>query len=95
MNMPISLAIRGRHTTDDQAPRRLGGVMATLREVDALFSTWRPDTHVARLGRGEITLGRLPPEVAEVLALGEAAERHSEGAFRVRRGPPPGLRPGP
>jgi thiamine biosynthesis lipoprotein len=48
--------------------------MATLREVDAVFSTWRPDSPVSRLGRGEITLDDCPPEVAEVLALGELAE---------------------
>jgi thiamine biosynthesis lipoprotein len=42
MNLPISLAIRGRHTTDDQARAAWAQVMATLREVDAVFSTWRP-----------------------------------------------------
>ena len=90
MNLPVSLAIRGRHTTDDQARAAWAQVMATLREVDAVFSNWQPDTQVARLGRGEITLDDCPPEVAEVLALGEAAERQSEGAFRVRRAGPDG-----
>jgi thiamine biosynthesis lipoprotein len=90
VNMPVSLAVRGRHTTDDQARAAWAGVMATLREVDAVFSTWRPKTHVARLSRGEITLDDCPPEVAEVLALGEVAERQSDGAFRVRRAGPDG-----
>ena len=85
MNLPVSLAVRGRHTTDDQARAAWAAVMATLREVDAVFSTWRPDSQVARLGRGELTVDDCPPEVAEVLALGEAAERQSGGAFRVRR----------
>jgi thiamine biosynthesis lipoprotein len=85
MNMPVSLALRGRHTTDDQARAAWAEVMATLREVDAVFSTWQPDTQVSRLGRGEIILDDCPPEVAEVLALGEQAERDSQGAFSVRR----------
>jgi FAD:protein FMN transferase len=85
MNLPVSLALRGRHTTDDQARAAWAQVMATLREVDAVFSTWQPDTQVSRLGRGEITLDDCPPEVAEVLALGEQAERDSHGAFSVRR----------
>jgi FAD:protein FMN transferase len=90
MNLPVSLAIRGRHAADDQARAAWSEVMATLREVDAVFSTWRPDSHVSRLGRGELALGDCPPEVAEVLALGELAERQSHGAFRIRRAGPGG-----
>jgi thiamine biosynthesis lipoprotein len=59
--------------------------MAELREVDAVFSTYRPDSFVSRLGRGEIALEACPPEMAEVLALGELAERQSRGAFRAHR----------
>jgi thiamine biosynthesis lipoprotein len=90
MNLPVSLALRGRHAADDRARAAWAAVMATLREVDPVFSTWRPDSHVARLGRGEITLADCPPEAAEVLALGEQAERESQGAFRVRRAGPGG-----
>jgi len=90
MNLPVSLAIRGRHAADDQARAAWAQVMATLREVDAVFSTWRPDSPVSRLGRGEIILDDCPPEVAEVLALGELAERQSQGAFGVLRAGPGG-----
>jgi thiamine biosynthesis lipoprotein len=83
MNLPVSLAARGRHAGDDLGRAAWAGVMATLREVDAVFSTWRPDSQVARLGRGELALEDCPPEVAEVLALGEQAEAESGGAFRV------------
>jgi FAD:protein FMN transferase len=85
MNLPVSLALRGRHAADDQARAAWSAVMATLREVDAVFSTWRPDSHVSRLGRGELDLEDCPPEVAEVLALGELAEQQSQGAFQIRR----------
>jgi FAD:protein FMN transferase len=64
--------------------------MAELREVDAVFSTYRLDSVVSRLGRGEIALEACPPEVAEVLALGELAGRQSRGAFRARRAGPAG-----
>jgi FAD:protein FMN transferase len=90
MNLPVSLAVRGRHADDDRGRAAWTEVMATLREVDAVFSTWRPDSHVSRLGRGELTPADCPPQVAEVLALGELAERQSEGAFRVRRTGPGG-----
>jgi thiamine biosynthesis lipoprotein len=58
--------------------------MAVLTEVDRVFSTYRTDSFVSRLGRGEIRLEDCPPEVAEVLELGAAAERESDGAFSIR-----------
>jgi thiamine biosynthesis lipoprotein len=84
MGMPISLALRGRHTDDDAARAAWARVIAELREVDRVFSTYRPGSAVSRLGRGEIGLEDCPPEVAEVLALGEEAARQSGGAFSVR-----------
>jgi thiamine biosynthesis lipoprotein len=86
MGMPISLALRGRHAADAVAAAAWAAALDVLRAVDRTFSTYRPDSVISRLGRGEITLRDCPPEVAEVLALGEAARRDSEGAFDVRRG---------
>jgi len=85
MGMPISLAVRGRHAADERARTAWAEVMASLRWVDRVFSTYRPDSFVSRLDRGEVEVAECPPEVAEVLALGELAERRSGGAFRVRR----------
>jgi FAD:protein FMN transferase len=83
MGMPISLALRGRHTDDAAAQLAWAGVMAVLREADRVFSTYRADSDVSRLGRGEIGLEDCAPEVAEVLALAAAATRDSSGAFGV------------
>lgn len=85
MGMPISLALRGRHTGDAQALDAWAEAMATLRDVDRVFSTYRPGSHVSRLDRGEITLAACPPELLEVLALGERWRQESGGAFDVRR----------
>lgn len=85
MGMPISLALRGRHTEDARALDAWAEAMATLRDVDRVFSTYRLDSHVSRLDRGEITLGACPPEMLEVLALGEQWRQESGGAFDVRR----------
>jgi FAD:protein FMN transferase len=92
MGMPISLALRGRHADDTTARAAWAGVMAVLREVDRVFSTYRTDSDISRLARGEVALEDCAPEVAEVLALGATAERESAGAFRVWR-PGPGGRP--
>ncbi|WP_245614016.1 FAD:protein FMN transferase [Actinokineospora inagensis] len=85
MGMPISLALRGRHTDDDAAHEAWAAVMNRLRAVDLVFSTYRDDSYITRLGRGEIGLDECPPEVPEVLALGEQARRDSTGAFDVWR----------
>ncbi|GAA3169078.1 FAD:protein FMN transferase [Blastococcus jejuensis] len=90
MGMPISLALRGRHADDDRGRDAWAAAMAVLRHADATFSTYRDDSFVSRLGRGEIGLADCPPEVAEVLALGEEARRQSAGAFDVRRVGPDG-----
>jgi thiamine biosynthesis lipoprotein len=84
MGMPISLALRGRHTDDDAARAGWGETMRVLRDVDLVFSTYRPESFVSRLNRGEIGLEDCPPEVAEVVELGAAAERESGGAFSIR-----------
>jgi thiamine biosynthesis lipoprotein len=85
MGMPISLALRGRHTDDTPAVTAWIAALAELRQADRVFSTYRSDSVISRLGRGEIALADCPPEVAEVLALGAAAERDSGGAFAVLR----------
>jgi thiamine biosynthesis lipoprotein len=92
MGMPISIALRGRHADDALGRAAWARTMAVLREVDRVFSTYRPDSYVSRMSRGELTLGDCPPEVAEVVALGERAHAESAGAFSVRRpGPDGGL----
>jgi thiamine biosynthesis lipoprotein len=90
MGMPISLALRGRHTDDARAAAAWAEAMAVLREADRVFSTYRADSFISRLRREEIGLEHCPPEVAEVLALGDAAERESGGAFSVRLPGPDG-----
>lgn len=90
MGMPISLALRGRHTHDHAALEAWSELMADLREVDRVFSTYRDDSFVSRLARGELTVADCPTEVVEVLGLGHRARIESGGAFDVRRRSPGG-----
>lgn len=84
MGMPISLALRGRHADDDHAAATWHEILEGLRAVDRVFSTYREDSYISRLGRGELAVGDCPPAVGEVLELGEAARLQSGGAFDVR-----------
>jgi thiamine biosynthesis lipoprotein len=85
MGMPISLALRGRHAGDRYGEAAWARALAVLHDADRVFSTFRPDSFVSRLGRGEISVSDCPAEVAEVLLLGEYARVASDGAFDVRR----------
>ncbi|MDN5381389.1 MULTISPECIES: FAD:protein FMN transferase [Streptomyces] len=58
--------------------------VAQLHRVDEVFSTYRDDSQISRLARGELTVEECDPEVAEVLALGAEAERTGEGWFSLR-----------
>ncbi|MFJ9717980.1 FAD:protein FMN transferase [Streptomyces sp. NPDC101213] len=62
----------------------LDEAVAGLHRVNEVFSTYREDSEVSRLARGELTVGECGPEVAEVLELGAEAERTSEGWFSMR-----------
>lgn len=92
MGMPISLALRGRHADTDTGQRAWDDVVAELTTVDEVFSTYRADSVVNRLDRGELDAADCPPEVREVLALGRRAEQESGGAFSIRL-PVPGVEP--
>lgn len=59
-------------------------VAADLRWVDEVFSTYREDSWISRLSRGEATMADAPPAVAEVLDLCERFREETEGAFDAR-----------
>jgi len=83
MGMPFSLALRGRHAADGAGLAAWAAVVDSLRAADEVFSTYRADSVVSRLGRGELVLADCPPEVTDVLDLGEQAGLASGGAFSV------------
>lgn len=85
MGMPISLAIRGRCAGSDEAEQAWVSVLESLDEVDQIFSTYRPDSEICRLGRGELRLEDCSLVVHDVLRLAERAAAESGGAFDVFR----------
>jgi len=59
----------------------LARARATLQRADAIFSTWKADSPMSRLRRGEITRENAPVEVDEVLDLCAIARELSDGWF--------------
>ena len=65
-------------------PGDLDAAFACLREVDARFSTYRPDSEISRLRRGEIGEHECSADVRHVLALCDDLHRTSGGFFDAR-----------
>lgn len=63
------------------AEAAIEAAFAELLRADALFSTYRPDSEISRLGTGALELERCGPEVREVLARCEALRAHTCGYF--------------
>ncbi|MFB6956294.1 FAD:protein FMN transferase [Streptomyces sp. NPDC056309] len=82
MGTVFSFDVRGGRS--DAVAAALGEAIAGLHRVDEVFSTYRDDSQLSRLARGELTVAECDPEVAEVLELGAEAERVSEGWFSLR-----------
>jgi thiamine biosynthesis lipoprotein len=85
MGMPISVHVvlsdldRDRDTT--VVRHAVGHAFDYLREVDRVFSTFREDSDVRRIARGELDLADADPMVAEMLRESQAAEAATRGRF--------------
>lgn len=66
-----------------RAPMRAAVMAAVtwLHRVDEVFSTYRLESQVSRLGRGELRLADCDADVAEVLELCAQVGRESDGYF--------------
>jgi thiamine biosynthesis lipoprotein len=76
MGMPIVVDVR-----DEIDGPELDPMFDWLRWVDATFSTYRDDSDVSRLNRGELTLDDAQPEVQAVLARCEELRVLTDGYF--------------
>lgn len=81
MGTVVSFDLRPGRRTEEQVAQALAAACAELHRADATFSTYRPDSPLTRLRRGEVSLGECPPEVAEVLARCDEARVASGGWF--------------
>lgn len=85
MGIPIGIDLRDADAVDVEV------AFDWLRDVDAIFSTYRDDSDISRLDRGELTLANCRPQVDEVLTRCVVLNRATRGYFSVR--PAGGLDP--
>jgi thiamine biosynthesis lipoprotein len=65
----------------DRLAAHVGRARSTLHRADDVFSTYKADSPMSRLRRGEVTLHVMPPEVAGVLDACRRAWALSDGWF--------------
>jgi FAD:protein FMN transferase len=86
--MGTMIAIDLRDT--DVPEKAIDDAFAWLHAVDERFSTYKPESEISRLGRGETTVEECHPDVAIVLAICEDLRLKSRGAFNAWRARPDG-----
>jgi FAD:protein FMN transferase len=77
MGTVVSFDLRGR----GDHPAAVQAAAGWLHEVDARFSTYRPDSEVSTVGRGELSEHERSTDLADALAVCDAVRGWSSGAF--------------
>jgi FAD:protein FMN transferase len=80
MGMPVIVDVRDR----DVSVETVDEVFDWLRLVDALFSTYKADSEVSRIDRGELDPERAHPDVRRVLERCEWLRAETGGYFDAR-----------
>lgn len=80
MGTKVSIEVRPPLVSSDV----LDAVMSQLRDVDARFSTYRPDSEISRLARGEVAEVDCSLDVRHVLAACDHLATVTGGAFDAR-----------
>jgi thiamine biosynthesis lipoprotein len=80
MGTAISFDVRD----PDVSPAALDQAFDYLRDIDLRFSTYKPESEVSRLSRGEISEDDCSPDLRNVLDLCEEIRATSEGYFDIR-----------
>lgn len=82
MGMPVSIHVRSRGARPGPgAEHAVQGCFDELREIDRVFSTYRDDSHISRIRRGELSIADADPRVATVHTACVAATAQTRGRF--------------
>ena len=84
MGTTVSFDVRTTPDDVDHARRVIAAAVHILHTADAVFSTYRPDSDISRLNRGELRLAACHPDVARVLDLCAWFEAKTDGYFTAR-----------
>jgi thiamine biosynthesis lipoprotein len=83
MGLPFSVHVRSIHRRDAESAA-VQRIWRDLRDADRIFSTFRADSDISRIARGELSVDDAHPFVKQVLAVADLARRRTTGSFDVR-----------
>ncbi|HEV3245374.1 MAG TPA: FAD:protein FMN transferase [Candidatus Paceibacterota bacterium] len=81
MGMPVTIEICDADAS--QAP--LAKAFDYFRTVDERFSTYKKESEISRINRGEVSESQYSPEMKDILRLAEETRRLTDGYFEVKR----------
>lgn len=90
MGLPISIHLRGPSVRSPGLDDLVQATYDELRAIDLLFSTYRPDSQVSRINRGDLALQEAHPLLREVAILCDLARERTDGCFDSRLPNPAG-----
>ena len=83
MGTAIVIDVRDREAIEGAFERTIGSAFEHFREVDRRFSTYRADSEVSRLNRGELKPDEYSADLRDVLEMCEQARATSDGYFDI------------
>ncbi len=81
MGTVVSFHIEAFDVAESHVREAIADACMMLHRHDDLFSTWKPESPMSQLRRGELSLEDAPSEIAEVLELCATARSRSGGWF--------------
>ena len=89
MGTAVSIDVRDGGLPETQTLAVIDRVVAWLHDVDARFSTYRPESEISRFGRAEIGIDELSRDVQDVLLACRELTALTDGAFDAFAVPAP------
>jgi len=80
MGMPITIEVLDALVADEVFDE----VYAYLKYVDAKFSTYKEDSEISRINRGELTINRASDDMRLIFSLAEQTKQETRGYFDIQ-----------
>lgn len=81
MGMPVCIEVVDPHVTEHD----IEAVFEYYNEVDMRFSTYKTESEISKINRGEVLPHEYSPEMQEVFALSEETKKLTKGYFDIKR----------
>ncbi|MDE2144452.1 MAG: FAD:protein FMN transferase [Patescibacteria group bacterium] len=79
MGMPVTVEV----VSDKVKQKDIDDVFSYFRYVDEKFSTYKEDSEISKINRGEVSEDSYSKDVVEILRLSEDTKRETDGYFDI------------